>query len=702
MAFTTVHLIYSSLAFLAAILCIGLFFYIRRQPGIETTATLINLNGVIGVWAFASGCQMLIPQIDWMLLWLPLIEASKSALGGAFLAFALQFVLPDKRRNLSWLLIFLPATMAYTLCVTNDWHEWWYRNVQLHTNWGLTTLGFTGSPAKRMFQSLNFLAFGYGLIPIIRTYRHVATRRRGLFRIILAWVLIEGSVLGTVRITEAVLHIPPSPFVELIFLLSAPVVIVGALLRIPRLGLLPMARSRLFEEFRDGFLVLDQTNQISDLNLAAARIFQRPVRDLLLANIHTTLPNWPDQIRGDSKEEQEIELVIEHGSQQQIYEIHAIPIYGLAKQHVGVLVRMQDVTEQIRARQSINATLEQEQRRVSELQALQQTLVDISSKLDLDPLLNLIVQRIVELTEAESGILRQYDPHTSELNLLSSYRLHEGIASLPPPMLGEGIQGIVAAKRRAMIMNDMPHWEGRRTIIPAELQPKTAMAAPLFDGDELFGVLMVFTINSDRKFNEANLQLMQLFAQQATIAIQNARNYATVQRLATTDELTGAWNRRQFMILANRELQRIRRYPSQIALLMFDVDYFKRINDTYGHQVGDQVLIEVIQRCRSIMRTIDVIGRYGGEEFVVLLNQTSEAEARIIAERLRRVIEQQLFQTEAGTIHVTISIGVRCSTGEHAVALDKLLDDADRAMYIAKNNGRNQVWFWDISMNRVE
>jgi len=163
-----------------------------------------------------------------------------------------------------------------------------------------------------------------------------------------------------------------------------------------------------------------------------------------------------------------------------------------------------------------------------------------------------------------------------------------------------------------------------------------------------------------------------------------------VQRLAITDGLTGIYNRRYFFELAERELNRARRSEHLVSAIMLDVDHFKKVNDTYGHAIGDQVLRAVAERCSKNIRSIDNLGRYGGEEFAVILPLADLKVAQIVAERLRQCIADVPIPTEKGDVTVTISLGVASSVQDDEDAA-ALLNRADAAMYEAKQAGRNRV-----------
>ncbi len=162
-----------------------------------------------------------------------------------------------------------------------------------------------------------------------------------------------------------------------------------------------------------------------------------------------------------------------------------------------------------------------------------------------------------------------------------------------------------------------------------------------------------------------------------------------LRQLAKTDALTGAANRRHFLELCDKELQRAKRYGRPMALLMMDIDHFKRINDTHGHAFGDQVLKRLVETCQADLRGHDVLGRLGGEEFAVVLPECTLEAAEIVAERLRRTLAAVVVPATGARVDFTVSIGVVDWAPERS--LEATLELADKAMYAAKSAGRNRV-----------
>lgn len=169
-----------------------------------------------------------------------------------------------------------------------------------------------------------------------------------------------------------------------------------------------------------------------------------------------------------------------------------------------------------------------------------------------------------------------------------------------------------------------------------------------------------------------------------------ARHAEELERLATTDGMTGIYNRRHFMTLADLEWGRARRYGRPLSFLMIDIDFFKSINDRFGHEVGDQMIVHLSRLASGCKRDSDVLARLGGEEFALLLPETDLAQAELVAERLRRDVAENPLTASSNQISTTISIGVAMGTDDMSGIVD-LMKVADKALYDAKSSGRNRV-----------
>ena len=223
------------------------------------------------------------------------------------------------------------------------------------------------------------------------------------------------------------------------------------------------------------------------------------------------------------------------------------------------------------------------------------------------------------------------------------------------------------------------------------LFPMSSMLAlPLTTGTQKLGAVMI-GFSGKHIFTDDEIALGELAAGQMALAIAKTE-------LVTTDELTQLYNRRGLFELGQREVERSREMATSLSAILFDIDNFKLVNDRYGHAVGDQVLTVIAERCQRAVRSADTFGRYGGEEFIILLPETSLAVAAQVAERICRCVAEKPIDTQAGPIKVTVSAGVSCMS-DTASELDILIDQADNAMYAAKQNGRNRVMIFQQLFN---
>lgn len=166
--------------------------------------------------------------------------------------------------------------------------------------------------------------------------------------------------------------------------------------------------------------------------------------------------------------------------------------------------------------------------------------------------------------------------------------------------------------------------------------------------------------------------------------------YSQTRYISVTDSLTGLYNRRLFEDCLEREFLRAKRYKNNMSFAIIDIDFFKKVNDTYGHTTGDYILKEVAYLILQTFRKTDLVFRYGGEEFTVVITETPLEKAVIPLERLRKLIEEHVFRHNGIQINITISIGVS-EVYENTDSVHKLFEDADRALYKAKENGRNRI-----------
>ncbi|MBC8492163.1 MAG: diguanylate cyclase [Chloroflexi bacterium] len=298
------------------------------------------------------------------------------------------------------------------------------------------------------------------------------------------------------------------------------------------------------------------------------------------------------------------------------------------------------------------------------------------------------VQRIVPYSAANIALWEGNALRVAHWRGYETFGGEELISSLVQTLDDITVDLDVIQSRQPLVIPDTGQ-EPRWVVLDETAWIRSYLVVPICLHDRVLGLLRLDS-DTPGEFSAEDGERLRPLANAAAIAMENARLFGEVQRLATTDGLTGIYNRRHFFELAEHELSRARRYGHPVSAIMLDVDHFKQVNDTYGHAAGDQVLRAVAERCGDNIRDIDILGRYGGEEFAIILPATDLTVAQIAAERLRRCIADVPVPTDKGDLTVTISLGV-ASSAQDDEDVAALLNRADAAMYAAKQAGRNRV-----------
>jgi diguanylate cyclase (GGDEF)-like protein len=316
-----------------------------------------------------------------------------------------------------------------------------------------------------------------------------------------------------------------------------------------------------------------------------------------------------------------------------------------------------------------------------ELRALTDLAVEVQRRRSLEDLLQLVVDRTAALIGAEHVSLRLLDPTRTQL--LAACRTGRPVDTVPEAFaLGEGLVGWVAEHAAPVLTNDAPRdprYIERDGILPVQ----GYVGVPLLAGARCVGVLGAVHDEGDlRKFSSLDQQRLELIAAICAPHLEIVR----LQRLSRVDPLTGALNRRG---LEGVEPNQTPAEGEGYCVALADIDHFKRVNDEHGHAVGDEVLKHVARCLSGVLRSGDAIVRYGGEEFVMLLDGVGLGRALKVAERARAAVAESPVRLGGTTIGCTISVGVaEVQAGE---TRDAVIARADAAMYKAKQAGRNQV-----------
>jgi two-component system cell cycle response regulator len=305
------------------------------------------------------------------------------------------------------------------------------------------------------------------------------------------------------------------------------------------------------------------------------------------------------------------------------------------------------------------------------------------------------------IVEYDAGAIALYDKDRAK-HRIAAVRVTEGGKGLVDPEQLSGLEFKDNAGLAAMVVKNRHYLpaggEPREVSAPIYTRKvkiddaKSLLVLPLLSADEAIGTLTLVA-RAEKRFGKDVREMLAVIANQVAISLQNGFLYKKMETMATTDGLTGLANHRTFQSRFEDLLQRAQRHNHKVALLLCDVDHFKKVNDNYGHPIGDEVLRRVAKVLQEVPRKIDIPARYGGEEFAVLLDNVDVAQAKAVAERIRIEISKVVVETEKGPLSVTESVGVAAFPDDgrdRAV----LIERADLALYHAKHTGRNRVVTW--------
>jgi len=335
--------------------------------------------------------------------------------------------------------------------------------------------------------------------------------------------------------------------------------------------------------------------------------------------------------------------------------------------------------------------------REQELHVIDEIGRTIISSLELKTVLNIIMEKTRELVQSEAWSLLLVDEKTQELHCSVALGEHAENLRQFKLKIGEGVAGWVAREGKPVVVEDVnedPRFFNEMDLTLG-LETRSILCVPLETRGKVLGVLEVINKEGSSEFTSEDLSLVTKLAGLAAVAIENARLYHQAKLLTLTDELTHLYNSRFFNQFLESEVKRCRRYSSHVSLIFLDLDHFKNVNDQHGHLMGSKVLQEAADILRAGLRDVDIVARYGGDEFLVILPETRIGEAAYVARRMREGFEENTFLTGDGlNVKVTASFGVS-SFPEFSSSKEELVSFADQAMYKVKNATRNGVFVAD-------
>jgi diguanylate cyclase (GGDEF)-like protein/PAS domain S-box-containing protein len=331
--------------------------------------------------------------------------------------------------------------------------------------------------------------------------------------------------------------------------------------------------------------------------------------------------------------------------------------------------------------------------RANQLDLLNRIGLVITSGLEMDQVSKTILDQIQHLIKIDAFYLALYDEQTGQITFPTFYD-RGNFSTLNPQDIksNPGITGYVIDTRSPLRVDDLTFagLSSRYAGIHSNGGPSHSfIGVPLLLGERVLGVISIQNYQPG-VFTEEDTHLMETIAAQAAVAVDNARLFTEMQHRAIVDELTRLYNYRGLMELGPREVERARRFNRPLSALFYDIDDFRDFNNRYSHLVGNEVLREVGKVSTQTLRTVDLVTRFGGEEFVTLLPETRIGAATQAAERLREAIQIQRVSSSWGELGITISIGVAELTPSMK-RLEELIERANQAEHLAKERGKNRV-----------
>ena len=322
------------------------------------------------------------------------------------------------------------------------------------------------------------------------------------------------------------------------------------------------------------------------------------------------------------------------------------------------------------------------EKKFSELESLHKITNLLNSTLDLDKIFMSMVKFIVDLRIGDSCSIVIFDKE-NKMYIPNEKAIPRNYCEFEKGVMDD----LLSSREKVLVplISSDPRFKSDGDNLYSSL-----LSLPVKINDVIIGAITIYSNSIDR-LND-NLDFLSIIANQSALAIQNARQYSKIKQMAITDNLTNLYNRRYFMELLKNEVLRSRRFKKPLSVALIDVDDFGHYNNTNGHPAGDKLLRELSDTLRATVRSIDTVGRYGGEEFIIVIPEASPDEAAIVGERIRVAVEKQYFEGEEDQPggRVTISLGV-ATCMNNSLSEEELIKEADKALYRAKGAGKNRV-----------
>jgi diguanylate cyclase (GGDEF)-like protein len=682
---------YYGLSLFAGALIAGAVAVIAWKRAITSVGRVLGLlMASVFVWSLAAAFEAAVPDQAIKILLSKIEYAGVASTPVLMFLFAVRFARSGSRMKLgraAALWIIPVATVA--LAATNKSHHLIWSGFSTGGGLGEDLLIYGHGPFFWVHVGYSYiLLFATTVFLLLAFFRFKGVHRKQALMLLLAfplpWVANALYLAGLAGGARGYDYTPIGFAFSGFFLL-------WAMFRLQLVDIIPVARERVIESMGESLLILDEAGRLAATNPAARELMAQaggppeevPESKVLGKKASELFPAWPELAAGlVGPAASEREIAWARNGEKRCFDLRLTPLLGHATVVTGWVAILYDITRIKRAEMSAV-----EARNIAE--TLREAGLTLSSKLDFKQISALILELMKRVIPYDIGAFLTVEGADLKLAAIKRPADARNLVGETYPVAGSRLCNM-AVQRKQPLISEITGPDD--ILLPLRLDKgvHSFLGVPVVFRDRATGLIALYN-SAAAVFTEEDARVAELFSSQVAIALDNSRKVEQMEKQAITDELTGLDNRRAFFLTGEREIGRARRYRRPLALIFFDIDDFKKVNDTHGHLVGDQVLQVLTKLVTKTTRGTDIVCRYGGEEFIVLMPEANREEGLAMAERLRQEISRMTVVTTAGTLSLTVSLGVAELGPEEDENLAALISRADRAMYQAKAAGRNTV-----------
>jgi diguanylate cyclase (GGDEF)-like protein len=661
---------------LVAVATLLMALVMARRSGITASRTFVWLFLSVSLWALMTALHFISTDLDvkdfWKKVQLLAVCSAPMLLLLCIIYYTGQEHYLRKGRLIA--LCIIPA-VCLLVGLTNDLHHLYWKSVSYVPDTTRVILDY--GPffwIYTVYAYLLIMAVTLLLLRAIIVYSE-KYHNQALILIVVALVPWAGNFVTILRLAPGYDYTPIGIFITTLMLY-------WAIYRQGIFRLSPIAWDKILGWIEDGFIVLDNTGNVVDINRYAENMLSRAARE------NSEIPqNWVGQTAEKLLEIwpelqtvypfiacEEHDITLGEGDSVEYVDMDISPLEGGSGQEIGKLLLFHDVTR-------LKLAQNESERRRQMADDLLTTGYILDDPGNLKEGLHKALIRLRRVIPCDGVVVSLQKNDGLELFY------QQGLTNdhLPPDI---DLSRVMAIYDEHALYRNLRE-SVRKCLLTIDPGIVSLMITPMIYRKAVTGMLAFFR-HDDKPFSKDEERTSASLALQIANTQADLQMFQKVEQMAVTDALTGKYNRRQFFTLATNLFNHAVRYNEPFTVIMLDIDHFKNVNDTYGHQAGDEILRVVSDTCHKQVRQVDIFARYGGEEFIFALPQTSLTDAALVAGRIRQAVEDSRYDYNETHIPITISLGVASCDPSHDT-IEKLIERSDQALYEAKQSGRNRV-----------